>query len=143
MSASEVHAAVKRAQASHLLYDASLGERPNCSAIEEFLLHGLKYTFPPDRGGLTRGVLTSYAAAPLKAFIARGEDPPPVWPFARGKDRGLAFEPLYKNAPEAALRDPALYELLALVDALRDGRARDRKLAGDMLVSLIRASAHA
>lgn len=34
---------------------------------------------------------------------------------------------------EAARRDPALYELLALVDALRGGRARERKLAQDEL----------
>lgn len=31
--------------------------------------------------------------------------------------------------PEAALRDPTLYELLALLDAIRDGRARERALA--------------
>ncbi len=43
--------------------------------------------------------------------------------------RGYAFAPLYRTVPEAALRDPALYELLALVDAIRDGRARERNLA--------------
>jgi hypothetical protein len=31
--------------------------------------------------------------------------------------------------PGAARRDPALYDLLALVDALRFGRARERSLA--------------
>ena len=36
--------------------------------------------------------------------------------------------PLYKNVPTAARRDPKLYELLALVDAIRDGRARDERL---------------
>jgi hypothetical protein len=29
----------------------------------------------------------------------------------------------------AALRDDKLYELLALVDAIRDGRAREREIA--------------
>ena len=41
----------------------------------------------------------------------------------------MAFSPLYRTAPIAALRDPAFYEYLALADALRDGRARERKLA--------------
>jgi len=41
-----------------------------------------------------------------------------------GDTRGIALEPLYKTAPIAALRDPVLYEFLALVDAIRDGRAR-------------------
>jgi len=35
---------------------------------------------------------------------------------------------MIKNVPHAALRDPALYELLALVDAIRDGRASERNL---------------
>jgi hypothetical protein len=51
-----------------------------------------------------------------------------VWPY-QGKERGIAFKPLYKTAPGAAIRDPAFYEYLALADALRDGRARERKYA--------------
>jgi hypothetical protein len=31
--------------------------------------------------------------------------------------------------PKAALSDPHLYELLVLVDALRDGKARERDIA--------------
>ena len=68
---------------------------------------------------------------------------PPVWPYPTGSQRGTSFEPLYKQAPKAALRDSGLYELLALVDALRDGRARERKLAEEMLVSRLRSSVHA
>jgi hypothetical protein len=54
---------------------------------------------------------------------------PPVWPYAEGPLRGIAFSPLYKNVPQAALRDSKLYELLALVDAIREGRAREREIA--------------
>ena len=143
MSASEVHAAVRRAQASHLLHGPELSQRPNLAAIEEFFRHGLKYAFPPERGALTRGLPTSYAAEPLLHAIAPNDEPPPVWPYATGSLRGIAFEPLYKQAPTAALRDPVLYELLALVDALRDGRARERKLAEEMLFSRLRSPAHA
>src|SRR6266568_5017282 len=88
LSPSEVHAAVKRAQASHLLHGPELGERPNLGAIEEFLIHGLKYAFPPERGTLTRGVPTSYAAEPLRHLIALDNDPPPVWPYPIGRERG-------------------------------------------------------
>jgi hypothetical protein len=35
-------------------------------------------------------------------------------------------------------RDPALYEKLALVDDLRDGRTRERKLAEQELKKLLR-----
>jgi len=65
MSPSEVHAAVRRAVASGLLHGPELGNRPNLTAVEEFLLHGVKYAFPAERGELTRGVPTSYAAEPF------------------------------------------------------------------------------
>jgi len=133
MSPSEVHACVKRAQSSHLLHDSRLRNRPNVAALEEFLVHGLKYVFPAERGELTRGVPTSYAAAPLRAIIAQGREPGPVWPYDQGKERGMAFEPLYKTAPMAALRDPSFYELLVLADALRDSRVRERKIAENEL----------
>ncbi len=59
--------------------------------------------------------------------------PPPVWPYAKGQVRGYSFSPLHKNVPQAALEESPLYELLALVDALRDGRARERDIAGRQL----------
>ena len=44
---------------------------------------------------------------------------------------------LHKSAPAAA-KDPALYELLALIDAVRDGRVRERKLAEKELSTRLR-----
>lgn len=129
MSPSEVHASVQRATASRLLHGDRMKNRPNFGALEEFLLHGIKYVFPPERGELTRGVATSYAAAPLRRLIAQGTEPIPVWPYGEGNQRGLSFEPLYKTAPIAALRDPGFYAYLALADSLRDGRVRERKIA--------------
>jgi DNA-binding Lrp family transcriptional regulator len=129
MSPSEVHACVKRACASGLLHGPGLENRPNIAALEEFLTHGLKYAFPAERGQITRGVATSYGAPPLRALIAPTDDPIPVWPYAEGNQRGVSLTPLYRTAPIAALRDESFYKLLALVDALRDGRVRERKIA--------------
>ncbi len=142
LSVSEVHAAVKRAQAAHLLHGPELGDRPNRRALEEFLIHGLKYVLPVRHGAMTRGLPTSYAAEPLRRYIRAGDEPLPVWPDPNGPTRGLAFEPLYRNVPQAARQDPHLYELLALVDAIRDGRMRERKLAEKELVTRLRAKEH-
>ncbi len=57
----------------------------------------------------------------------------PVWAHINGTVRGIALYPLYPSVPEAAGRNPALYELLALFDAVRDGRARERALAINQL----------
>jgi hypothetical protein len=132
LSSSEVHASFKRARLSGFIVPDKK-KSVNRSALLEFLEHGLKYSFPAERGSPTRGIPTGYAAEPLKAALQQGTDLPPVWPYAGGKVRGYSFTPLYKHAPAAALEDAALYQLLTLVDALRDGRARDRKLAMEEL----------
>lgn len=129
LSMSEVHGALRRAEQARLL--AFIDKQPSLiiPACKEFLFHGARYAFPAARGGMVGGVLTAYAAAPLNALIAPAADPPPVWPHAEGNARGLVLVPLYPSAPAAALRHPALYENLALFDALRMGSARERSLA--------------
>ena len=134
ISQSEAHAGVKRAVAARLLSDPSgLHGRPILRSLLEFVLHGVRYAYPPKRGELTRGMPTAHAAPPLDKLIVAETEPPPVWPYAQGAVRGYSFAPLYPTVPMAAERDPALYELLALVDAIRDGRARERGLAAKEL----------
>ena len=138
MSASEIHSAVQRLKNSRLLHGLEMNEKPNLSALEEFLIHGVKYAFPATRGGLTRGMPTSYAAEPLCRLIKAGSEPVPVWADPQGATRGIALGPLYKTVPEAAKLDSLLYERLALVDAIRDGRARERNLAEKELKNSIK-----
>ncbi len=107
MSPSEVHASIRRGRAARLIDGPELGDRPNIQALEEFLVHGIKYAFPPERGGMTRGLPTAHAAEPLSRKLTQ-EDPGPVGPFEEGPKRGYAFIPLYKRAPEAALKDQDL-----------------------------------
>ena len=140
---SEVYASIKRTRISHLVQGEGQEERLNRTGLLEFLLHGIRYVFPAENGALTRGVPTGYAASPLKEHIAPDGDPVPVWPYAEGPVRGYSFSPLHKNVPKAALEDARLYELLALVDAVRDGRARERELAGRELKLRLEESAHA
>jgi hypothetical protein len=142
ISSSEVHAALKRLSLSRLVSSDAGGNRPLLQAVEEFLVHGVKYAFPAKRGEVTRGLSTSYAAPPLNKEIDPGSELPPVWPFPAGKQRGVSLEPLYKTAPAAALRDPLFYEMLALIDAVREGRTRERKLAERELIERIRRPFH-
>lgn len=127
LTQSQVYYALVNLAASGL-YNKAL-RRISRPALEEFLVHGVKYVFPAQHGGLTRGLPTAYAAPPLRDHIRQPDEPPPVWPSPTGSTRGLTFEPIDDHVPEAASRDPKLYELLVLVDALRDGRAREKELA--------------
>ena len=138
MSTSEVHAGIKRAVSAHLM-DTDRGF-PLIKSLEEFLIHGIKYAFSPEKGALTRGIPTGYAAPPLKNMIIQTNEPPPVWPDPEGDTRGYEFSPLYKSVTKAARKDKMLYELLAIVDAIRDGRAREREIAIKELKIRLRSS---
>lgn len=136
LSASMVHSAVRRAGAAGL-YD-SHRRRPRAEALLEFLVHGVRYAFPATEGGETRGLPTAGDAPVLSARFGPSGALPRVWAHPEGRGRGIALSPLHKTAPDAALRDEGLYAALALVDALRVGRARERELARDELEKLLR-----
>ncbi len=130
LTASEIHAGVERAVTAQLARKDATG-RPMVllEPLRLFVQHGLRYCFPATRGELTRGVPTSYAAPPMRDLIVQPNEPVPVWPHKLGTVRGAAFYPLYPTVPEAALGNPALYELLVLVDVVRGGSPRERALA--------------
>jgi hypothetical protein len=129
MSPSEVHAAVKRSVKAGLANQGESQIQPNISRLEEFLVYGIQYVFVPDRGELTRGMPTAFAAKPLLGKIVMPDEPAPVWPDPEGPERGQAFSPLYRSVPKAARKDAILYEYLVIVDAIRGGRTRERELA--------------
>lgn len=141
LSSSQVHASLKRLEKSRLIAADGDGGRPIVHAVEEFLIYGLKYMFPAQRGEITRGIPTAHAAPPLDRHFAAG-DLPPVWPDPQGEVRGTSIDPLHKMVPVAIRADPALYELLSLIEALRDGRARERQLAERELATRLRRLLH-
>jgi len=111
--------------------------RVNTTALGEFLVYGLKYVFPPRRGSMTRGIATAWAAPVLGGRLLSGGETEPVWPDASGKTKGLTLEPIYKTVPQAVKKDATLYGLLALVDAIRIGLARERAIATDLLIKML------
>jgi hypothetical protein len=129
LSQTEVSMSLERSRFAGLLDDSK--KRVNTGAFLGFLVHGIKFVFPVKPGGLVRGVHTAWSAPPLHEMMNSIEAV--VWPHEDGKARGQAVEPLYACAPEAALRDPKLYELLTLVDALRLGKRREIELATKIL----------
>jgi hypothetical protein len=131
LSQFEISAALTRAAYSGFLDQEK--KRLNKSALEEFLLHGLKYVYPAKPGAVCRGVPTAHSALPISKKIVSSSEDQYVWPHDEGKVRGQGIPPLYESAPAAALKDPKLHELLAIVDALRVGRARERQIAADEL----------
>ena len=69
----------RRAVAARLMTDAkSASGRPIREALKEFLLHGVKYAFPPERGELTRGPRDERPTQDDDAEGCEGGEPPHV-----------------------------------------------------------------
>lgn len=125
MSQSEVSQSLARSRYAGFLFGTD--NEVMKSALLDFLQYGIGYAFPQKPGAVVRGIATAHSAPPLKERIDSSESY--VWPYAKGTERGQAIIPLYPSVPEAALKDAKLYELLALTDALRVGKAREKSMA--------------
>lgn len=139
MGQGEVHSAVKRALRAALLVAEDSRAVPMRRNLLEFVSYGVRYVFVPDRGPIVRGIPTAWAAPPLAREMSTEEWTVPVWPFPEGQVRGESFSPLYRSVPIAASKDERLYELLALIDAIRGGRSRERKMALEIFARKLKA----
>jgi hypothetical protein len=110
--------------------------RTHSHNLAEFALHGAKYAFPAVKLPLVIGVPTSHSAPAFVGVFAPGSTDF-VWPHPNGSVRGVGVEPLHPSVPFAAMQDAKLYEMLALFDALRVGKARERGMALERLQALI------
>lgn len=133
ISKTEVSASLNRSINSALAIRDRGRVKPNRRNLYEFIAHGLKYVYPLKPGAPQRGIPTAFAAPMLQGELISAGSDIYVWPYAQGKERGLAVEPLFKSVPEAALKDGQLYNDLALIDAIRLGNQRESNLAKEKL----------
>jgi hypothetical protein len=140
ISKSEVNSSIKRsifAGLGKIDWETGL-PTVNSKALFEFLVYGLKYVFPAQTSGITRGIPTSFAAPILEGKVKSAGELIYVWPDPQGKMKGESVTPLYKSVPFAVRNDYRLYQYLALIDALRLGLPRETniaiKLLGESLV---------
>ncbi len=132
LSNDAVALSLHRLGAMGLLKEEGEHRRINKLALRKCLEDAVRWIAPAELGGLEVGLPTAHSAPPLAAKLI-GDDDPMVIPLPQGPARGRAVTPLHPLAPGAAARDPKLYALLALVDALRIGGAREREVAAKEL----------
>jgi hypothetical protein len=141
ISLSEVNAGIKRLLEAGLLRKNEQAQFvPIVAAAEEFLINGLKYVFPGKLGEYTRGTPTSVSAPVFENEISLGSEAIPVWPDAHGIEKGVALMPIYPSVSKALRENPdqRFYDLLALIDAIRSGGARERNIAIKLLKERIK-----
>ena len=92
----------------------------------EFLVHGLKYAFPPQFGQVSRGVPAAHSSALFADKIMSSDLDRFVWPDEEGNSRGQSILPIYSTVPKVAVKDKEMGEYLNLIEAIRVGRTRER-----------------
>lgn len=126
ISPSEISEVLNRCKIAGLI--DSKKRKVNICSFKEFLVYGLKYVFPIEPGAIVKGIPTAHSASPINEHISSGSDVY-VWANSKGTHRGQAIEPLFKSIPQIVQEDKLFYELLAIIDTIRVGRAREIKIA--------------
>lgn len=138
ISLSEISESLNRSRIAGLLTnDKKMVNRKN---LFDFLHYGVKYVFPVQPGPVVRGVPTAHAHPSLREkFISNIEY---VWPHFNGTTIGQVIEPFYHAQAEAITSDLHFYELLALVDMIRVGKAREVEYAVKQLENHLLTNPH-
>lgn len=136
----EVSRALHRLAVLKLIRIKSVGQRREYFVVSQnispLILEGIRYMFRPEPQGVGRGIATAFNYPGIKSeMVPRGL--PFVWSMVGGDVSGEIIEPLYPGVPHAAMKDPALYEMLALVEGLRLGNSREVGIARKQLASII------
>jgi hypothetical protein len=133
ISSSEISESLNRSDLAGLI-DSSKKEVYRKSLME-FIEYGLHYVFPTHPGTMANGIPTAHAHPFMKKYFESQFIY--VWPDIDGRVRGLCIQPLYPTVNKAVKEDPVLYKLLALIDVIRVGRTRERKVAIEELQNII------
>ncbi len=133
ISGAEVNASLNRSKIAGLI-DFNR-KRVNKLALLEFLEHGLHYVFPIQPGAISKGIPTAHSHPSIKNKIV--SETVFVWPDISGTEIGQSIEPLFNNQVKAIKEDPALYEILSLIEILRVGKNRERTVALSQLKKII------
>ncbi|HXB45316.1 MAG TPA: hypothetical protein VNV85_14725 [Puia sp.] len=133
ISSSEISECLNRNYIAGLI--ESQKKKVSRQSLMEFLEHGLHYVFPVVPGPLTNGIPTAHSHPFMSEYFKSDEYY--VWPDFEGRTRGSAIQPLYKELAKSVKNDDMLYKLLALIDVIRVGRARELKVAVSELKKII------
>lgn len=133
MARSQIHDSVKRLEKSGLS-DSNM--RIDKKAFMYFVLMGLRYVFPVEKIGRTKGIMTGLMVVNGVPVDGLGNPAPEacmVWPSPSvvGAIEGDGIEPLHGSCL-TAVKDRPFWELLALIDVIREGQGDLKRAAKEL-----------
>lgn len=139
ISASETHAATERCRAAGVLGTPRGKLTVARRKFFELVTVAVPQVYYAVRGPVESGIPTSIYAEPLRGVFPKDPNRPVplIWPSESGGTKGESLLPIYPTMPKAIQHDVVLHKLLALIDVVRVGEAKDRKTATDFLERMI------
>jgi hypothetical protein len=133
LSVSEISESLSRSHLAGLVDESKRIVRRR--ALLEFIEFGLHYVFPQQPGAFVTGFPTAHSHPFFSKKIITEQQY--VWQDTDGKLKGFAIQPLYQKVTRAIRTDEDLYRLLAAIDIVRVGNARELKIALNELAQYI------
>lgn len=133
LSTAEISNSLERSAFSGLIDTEK--KKVRTQALLDFLKAGIQYVFPQKPGNISRGMLTVHSHLFMQNHIVSEQYY--VWPDADSDYKGISVQPLYPGVVKAVKKDEKLYLMLALIDILRIGKTRERKIAITELEKLL------
>ena len=137
VSAGEVSKGGKRLLQARLLVERDGTLHAETGALYEWLGFGIRYAYPQEIISYGRGMATSWNCPILKSEMIP-PSPGVVWAVPGGKQEGAIISPIHASVTKVASVDSGLYQVLALVEAIRGGKPRELAIARDLLKRMLK-----
>lgn len=131
LSKSSLHRSIQHALDGELIRSKHLNSR----RFIDFLIFGVPVIFPAQVGQRETGTPTTLSAPIFPSEYELVANTHHVWSNPRGQISGASIPPLHESAIELAESNQDAHRILAAVDSLRVGKARERALAAEYLSS--------
>lgn len=137
ISAGEISKSTQRLLRAQLLVERDDYMHARKDTLLEWLCFGVRYAYPFESVGYGRGLATSWNCLLVESEMSPLE-PAWVWAMPSGKSEGVLVKPIHPAIPLAASKDENLYQMFALVEAIRGGKPRELSIARDTLKKLLK-----
>lgn len=137
ISSSEFSKGLRRLEAAQLVVERDGQRFAESHALVEWLCYGLRYAYPAESIGFGRGMPTAWNCEHITSDIVP-PSPALVWRQLKGEVEGIIISPFHEAVIITASHNPLLYQVLALVDAVRLGKPRELAIARGLLETLIK-----
>jgi DNA-binding Lrp family transcriptional regulator len=113
-------------------------KRINKLAVQEFIVHAVKFFYPPEKHGIGRGI----KVGPSYSYFSKkvhSDEFDYVWPDPDGESKGVIVSPLISRLSKTIKANEKLFLLLNIIEVFRGlGGVRHQQVAQKALKEILK-----